>query len=118
MRIYHCATENTGLMDLVARKTESEIATGHELTVEVSSVVIGETSSSISLCPTVQGCLALLALMNVTDFVWLLLQPGEGYRWVLTDVDTCIRARTIAFYSLLNWQPVQEVANVSSEYII
>jgi len=28
---------------------------------------------------------------------------------LLNDVNTCIRA----LYSLLNWQPVQEVANVS-----
>jgi len=53
--MYHCALENITV--LVTRKTESVIATDHELSVAVSSkdpVQNRQNSLSISFCPTVR----------------------------------------------------------------
>ena len=81
---------------LVARRTVSEIATCHELSVEVSSKEPDRNRWNffvhivLSYSTRWRDCLALL---NANDSVWRLLRQGyitRRGRWVLTDVDTCI----------------------------
>jgi len=84
---------------LVERRTVTVIATGHELSVEVSSKEPDRNRRkffvhiALSYSTKWRDCLALL---NAGDSVWQLLRQGCITRrvWVLTDVNTCIRART------------------------
>jgi len=73
---------------------------GSRTVVEVSSIEPARNRQSIFVhialsCSTRwRGCLALL---NINGSLWQLLQPGyitRRGRWVLTDVETYIRART------------------------
>jgi len=85
---------------LVERRTVSVIATGHELSVKVSSKEPDRNRRNffvhiaLSYSTRWRDCLALL---NAGDSVWQFLRQGyitRRGRWVLTDVNTCIRART------------------------
>ena len=86
--MYHCALENIKQF-LVARKTESVIATDHELSVGVSSKDPVRNRQNffvhiaLSHSKRWRGCLALLDV-NYSD--WWLLQPGCT-TW--TGVDWC-----------------------------
>ena len=81
---------------LVERRTVSVIATGHELSVEVSSKEPDRNRRNffvhiaLSYSTRWRDCLALL---NAGYSVWQLLRQGyitRRGRWVLTDVNTCI----------------------------
>ena len=75
--MYHRALENITV--LVTRKTELVIATDHELSVGVSSKDPVRNRQNflvhiaLSYSKRRRGC---LALMNVNDSDWRLLQPG------------------------------------------
>ena len=90
---------------LVARRTESVIATGHELSAEVSSIELALNRQSFFVHITLsdstrrRGCPAPL---NINNSVWRLLQPGcitRRGRWVLTDVNICMQASTFCTLS-------------------
>jgi len=83
----------------VARRTESVIATGHELTVKVSSIELARNRRKFFVHMALSNSTkwrCCLSLLNVNESMWQLLQPGcitRTARWVLT-IDTCQRAHT------------------------
>ena len=91
----------------VARKTDSLLATDHELSVGASSKEPVRNRQNffvhiaLSYSKRWRGCHALL---NVYDSDWRLLQPGcitRRGRWVLTDVDIYLHLYTLTYTSVV-----------------
>ena len=98
IKMHHCALEN--MTDFSCAQNWDSDSDGSRTSVEVSWIEPVQNMQSffvhiaLSCSMRWRGCLALL---NVNDSVWQLLQPRcitRRGRWVLTDVDTYIRART------------------------
>ena len=117
MKMYHCARENT--TDFSWAQNCVSDSDGSR-TVSVSSKEPDQNRwncfvhIALSYSTRWRDCLPLL---NAGDSVWQLL--WQGYitwrgRWVLTLV---YEHAHLALYPPLNWQPVQEVANVSSDVV-
>ena len=102
MKMYHCARENTSTTDFswaqncVSDNDGSRAVSGSEF--QRAGPQYGRRNFfvhiALSYSTRWRDCLALL---NAGDSVWQLLRQGDitrRGRWVLTDVNTCIRART------------------------
>ena len=119
--MYHCALENiTGfsrVQNWVMDSDGSRTVSGSEFKRSGPDRQNFFVHIALSYSKRWWGCLALL---NVNDSNWRLLQLGcitRRGRWVQTDVDTYIRAHTSYTRFSVNWQPVQEVTNISSDVI-